>query len=507
MTLGSALSRPRRWSFTHICFAVVGIYFSSCWLFNMPVLSSKLPSYSGDYQVGVIDIEAPVEKRRIADVVFRNTHEPAFDLETVLFSLYYPAVKDVSTRRPYHPWVSKPVALTAEGYARLAHVSNALTNGVFTAGLWLLAGSTTIPAKVDVPIHDTLRTYPDYHEYNIERPLDEYGLPEFPVIIFSHGMASSRTSYTQYCAELASRGYVVAAIEHRDGSGPGTMIMKNQTEQRALFPMNTESLDPTPEMGDFKTMQLAMRQAEVEETVKVLYTINRGSGRDVYKSNPRMEGVNLGHWEGRLNMKQIVIAGHSYGATLALQALKGAPSETLPFVGGIILDPGKHSGPLNDDINVPIVVVHSQSWSARHSIFQGRPHFSVVKDLVRKVVEEKKKFAWFTTAKGTTHPSVTDAPLIEPFILSWTTGSTIDAREGVLQYVKITRQFLHYLENGHRQSILQEDITHPEYDETAGIRPYNPKVAKYWQIHMAPPTKCPTIGYCGLDAMDGASPD
>jgi platelet-activating factor acetylhydrolase len=196
----------------------------------------------------------------------------------------------------------------------------------------------------------------------------------------------------------------------------------------------------------------------------------------------------------------MIVAGHSYGATLALQALKGAPSKALPFVGGVILDPGKQSGPLNDEIDVPIVIVHSQSWSAKHSIFQGRPHFSVVKDLVEKVLNEKKKYAWFVTAKSTSHPSVTDAPLIEPFLLAWTTGSTIDAREGVLQYVKITDQFMAYLDNGHRRSILKEEVTHPEYDESS--REFNGKIAKYWQIHVAPSAACPAPGYCGLEDTD-----
>lgn len=39
-------------------------------------------------------------------------------------------------------------------------------------------------------------------------------------MIFSHGLAGTRTTYSQYCSALASEGYVVLSIEHKDGSGP-----------------------------------------------------------------------------------------------------------------------------------------------------------------------------------------------------------------------------------------------------------------------------------------------
>ena len=40
----------------------------------------------------------------------------------------------------------------------------------------------------------------------------------FPVIIFSHGLAGQRNSYSSICLEMASWGFVVLTIEHADGS-------------------------------------------------------------------------------------------------------------------------------------------------------------------------------------------------------------------------------------------------------------------------------------------------
>lgn len=497
MGLQSTL-RPR-WSIRYVLCSAIAFYFAVCVLFDMPFFSSKLPAYTGKYEVGTIDIEAPSERGNISDTVFKDSDKPAFELETVLFSLFYPAVKGARSRKPNHLWIPKPIAVQAEGYARFAKINNVFTNNLFMLGLWTLAGSTFIPANVDVPLHGTVKTYDNYET---QHPSDDYGLPTFPVIVFSHGMASSRTDYTQYCAELASRGYIVAAVEHRDGSGPGSIIM-NKGKSTNRFHFSADQLDPQPEIEDLKAMQLGMRQAEVEETVRVLRMINNGAGQELFKSNPREEGVDLAEWRGRLNMDRVAVGGHSYGATLALQTLKGGPSEARPFVGAIILDPGKQSGPLNDDISVPTLIIHSSSWSKKHTIFQGRPHFDVVKDLVQRVMDEKHKYAWFMTSKETSHPSVTDAPLIEPLLLSWTTGATIDVQEGVGQYVKVTDEFMQFLDDGHRKGVLAEEVTHPEYDNDirsdARKARMSKGIEKYWQIHVAPSTFCAAPGLCGVE--------
>lgn len=466
--------RPRL-TIGYIIWTLVVLYVLYCFLVGSPLFASKLPRYTGQYEVGAIDVEVPVrEPWKVAEAVFKKDGKPAFELETVLFTLYYPAVKGARGKAK-HRWIPKPISVTAEGYAKAAHFNNFISRPIFTFALWGLASSIEIPAKVDVPLVQSE---------------DEKAGEKFPVVILSHGQASSRTDYTHYCGELASRGVVVATIEHRDGSGPGSIVMKGGKRKTVLY-LNQKELrsDPPFESDDFKFQQLAFREAEIQETISVLRSLDQGKGESIFSTNSRNEGRDFNQWEGRLNISQTVIAGHSFGATGALQALKGATSEQNPAIGGIILDPGKSSGRLNTNIDVPILVVHSDSWSKKITVFFGRPHFDTVRDLVKDVLKRVGS-SWFLTSMKTSHPSVTDAPLIEPLLLSWTTGATINVHEGLKEYVRVSMDFIDFLRHGERKGVLAQNVTHEEYGKDTRTEEQKKSmpsdITKYWKIHVAP---------------------
>ena len=149
-----------------------------------------------------VDIEVPVrEKREIHNAVFKKDDTPAFELQTVLFTLYYPITRSVKTRK-HHYWVPKPLWLTAVGYAKVAHISNWLTDNIFTGAMGVLVGSTRTPAEVDAPFvssEDYLRQVAayvdDYGAKQIVMEGEEIGLP---IVIFSHGMASRRRDYSEF---------------------------------------------------------------------------------------------------------------------------------------------------------------------------------------------------------------------------------------------------------------------------------------------------------------------
>ncbi|KAK4073112.1 uncharacterized protein Triagg1_5392 [Trichoderma aggressivum f. europaeum] len=486
----AGLVRPRR-SWRYAAVVLVSVYALLCLVRGVPLLASPLPAYSGPYHVGAVDVEIALDKPRlVSETVFKATGRPAFEHKTTLFTVYYPVDKSVGERRRRHDWIARPVSLTAAGYAKLAHVDNFIVRPIFTFALWAIAGGITIPAKVDAPLLSVTDAEP------------------FPVMVFSHGDASSRTDYTHFVGELASRGYVVAAIEHRDGSCPGSLMrIKGQDDKKLLTFREAElSSDPPMDAARYKREQLAFRDAEILDTINILRAINSGKGDDVFSRNSRREGSHLGDWAGRLDFGNLTIAGHSFGATGALQALKHAPSDINPAVGGIILDPGKASGPLNAVIDVPLLIVHSNTWSKQRSVFYGRPHFDTVKELALGVLNRTPSHSsWFLTSIGTSHPSVSDAPLIEPLLLSWTTGATLNTKEALREYVRVTDDFWHFLRTsrgvnssrtqhelvrgGEMRGVLAEKVTHEEYGTWISQERKDefPKaMARLWEVHVSP---------------------
>lgn len=443
------------------------------------------------------------EPRLISNAVFKSSGEPAFKLDTVLFTMYYPADQGKRSGK-HHYWVPKPLSLTAVGYAKFAHISNFLTNNLFTGIMGLLVGGRKIPAEVDVPlvsVDEVLHRVSSEHASISKKGMiavhSETVSDGLPIIVFSHGMASSRTQYSHYLGELASRGYICAAIEHRDGSGPGTQIIDSSktpptTTDRLHFGQSDvkpgpSSSDSKIESDDFKHMQLAFREAEILETTYIIHSLHSdtdAAGR-ILKSNSRLEGkgADFPSWQGRLNLNATILAGHSYGATGALQGLKPRSDGESLFAGGIALDPGKSSGRLNSDIEVPVLIIHSTSWSAKRSIFYGRPHFDTVRDIALGL-NRRNIAAWFMTSLGTSHPSVTDAPLLEPLLLKWTTGAGIDAREGVRQYVHVSDDFGKFVQDGQKRNLLALPANSPEYnkDNKGMEEEWKP----YWQVHVSP---------------------
>ncbi|KAF2824049.1 hypothetical protein CC86DRAFT_63349 [Ophiobolus disseminans] len=496
MVFGLSHLTPRR----IIIFTSASLLF---WIFvfSLTPITSPLPPYTGPHEVGILDVETEVQKRVVHGAILKETGEKAFELETLAITLYYPSSLPLASprSRPWaRPWLPQPISLIGTGYARLAGISFKPLQSVFTFGLWLLGSSTVIPGVVDAPLLTGAEKIleggagagglgkilgaAEQEHMELKRSKE---LGTLPCVVFTHGMAGMSQSYSHYLGSIASYGYVVAAVEHRDGSGPGTIVHYLDGKEKKVWHMKLRDFETTPPMTDLdlKEAQLNFREAEIVETIKLFAQLNEGEA-PVVNLKPDSPREALPGFKGRLNLSAVTVAGHSYGATGAMQALKFAGTKEMPINAGIALDPGKGSGPLNKDIDVPVLVMQSGEWTEKQVEFYGQgKHF----DVVRKIIDSVKE-GWFMTLTGSAHPSCTDAPLIVPWIMKMVTGTTLDPKVALREYIDTSVRFLEYLQTGEKKGVLASEVTSKAgpLGEAEKRKKVKGEYGAEWEVHVVP---------------------
>jgi len=248
-----------------------------------------LPKYPGPYQVGSLDVEIPLSDSKKFDVIETN-------VETVLVRFFYPADSASKGKKAAAPsWLPQPSMEYAKGYAHF------LKQPVLPASLAIALATynTHIPATENAhPIspHDS----------------------RFPVMIFSHGLGGSRNAYSQWCGSLASYGVFVAAIEHRDGTAPISIVHAGSEDQYAVpYRRITEYNEHTKQ---YRTAQLQQRAFEVSKLVALIRDVNHG--KLLYLPSDKISA--LERFNGLLNTKkgQFIMAGHSFGAATTVAVCK-----------------------------------------------------------------------------------------------------------------------------------------------------------------------------------------
>ena len=249
----------------------------------------SLPNYPGPYEVGSIELEIPISEPRKFDLLQTKA-------ETILVRFFYPTNNQSLSKGAVQPaWLPSPGLEYAKGYAKLFRQPLLPLSYAFS----LLTCRATIPAIQNAP------------------PLIPSGTG-LPVMIFSHGLVGSRNTYSQWCGSMAAHGIFVAAIEHRDGSAPATIVHAGTKKQYTIPYRKIPVYDE--ETKNYRAMQLAQRTFEVSKLVALLRDINHGK-----KVNVIAEGnALLDMFKGTLNTERgkFIMAGHSFGAATAVAACK-----------------------------------------------------------------------------------------------------------------------------------------------------------------------------------------
>ncbi|KAG0651318.1 Platelet-activating factor acetylhydrolase [Hyphodiscus hymeniophilus] len=453
--------------------------------FREKLTYSPLPHYSGPYSVGMMDVEVPArEPRAFSDI--KRDHRHLLELETVLFTLYYPsAIGSGQGKSPEGEekwsratWLPRPRIEVAKGYGRFSGFRNgSMLDGATTA-------LTKIPAFRNAhlanhwPPNKNSREAGTYEQKNRAGapPPGEPEKPCFPLMIFSHGLGGTRTTYSSVCGEFASYGFVVIAIEHRDGSGPRTFVNipkdpkysreglditgKDQergwTRMDYIFPKdnaldtmpgNTQGVD-----GKLRSAQIKLRLAEIEEAYHVMTVIHEGRGEDIAAQNLRLKsaggkggssrglrGVDWASWKNRFHLQQVTMLGHSFGAATTVEVLRH--QKEFPFIGqGIIYDIwGAAIQPPPDKpdqrINAPLLGINSEAFMYWPDNFE-----SVIS--LCKEAKDQDALVWLMTVRGSVHLSQSDFTVLYPRLSSLFLKMTINPRRAIDLNVNASLEFL-----------------------------------------------------------------
>ncbi len=259
----------------------------------------------------------------------------------------------------------------------------------------------------------------------------------FPLVVFSHGNGGCRMTYSTLCAEVASRGFLVAALEHADGSA---------SSARRLEEGRLRWVEPVRVVGDdygVRNGQVARRAEECWAALRMMERLDRGEDGGVAKLFDEGNAFSLSCLKGRVDLSNgAMLSGHSFGGSTSLKAIlrkKGKEEERPRFTSAFCLDawmfPVKFESRLlagESDGSVPVFFLNYEKFQWRRNLTTMR-EFEVrlqegeeggLKGKVEESEERRRKEAATSellcrdvpgnvaTIKGAIHYAASDLPTL-----------------------------------------------------------------------------------------------
>ncbi|XP_076035762.1 platelet-activating factor acetylhydrolase-like [Oratosquilla oratoria] len=261
----------------------------------------------------------------------------------------------------------------SRGAANFVTNFNRVLSPCFTVVFQRLSREVRVPSSWCLPIH-----------------------PEgvFPVVVLSHGMSAHRSFLSTIATDLASHGYVVIAIEHREGSAAACTHLQEGGAKKV-----------SPFAGFLGDDQFSQRVEEIFSTVAYLEALNKGEAKNAF---PEGEvPLDLSMFQDKLDLSRLVLLGHSYGGTSVMRALGDQRGRVL-FRGGVALDPWMFPVRHNVEetaskLTLPLLCI--STWG-----FNEGPNLKTLGNFAEAVPDQN--IANYLTIRQTVHQHGNDSPWI-----------------------------------------------------------------------------------------------
>ncbi|NXY39523.1 PAFA2 acetylhydrolase, partial [Pomatorhinus ruficollis] len=210
----------------------------------------------------------------------------------------------------------------------------------------------------------------------------------YPLIIFSHGLGAFRTLYSSICTELASWGFVVAALEHRDHSAATTYFCTAEPGTEEWIPF--QRVPQGQKEFYFRNKQVHQRAQECVRALRLFQDI--ASGRSV--PNILHQGWDLSVLKDSLDLTKVAVMGHSFGGVTAVLALVKEPR----FRCAVALDAWMFplENLLYPEVPKPVLFINTEKFQTPESVAK------------MKRLSSRNSQTRIVTVLGTMHEDQTD---------------------------------------------------------------------------------------------------
>ena len=276
----------------------------------------------------------------------------------------------------------------------------------------LIDSSRTDPFEQD----GSFREVPVHFYY----PADAAGGERFPLVVFSHGAFGYYQSNTSTYMELASNGYVVAALDH-----PHHAFFTRDTEGKTVLAdmdfistaMNLNSMDDREVQYALYRDWMALRTADMNFAVDEIKTAAQTGAADESWYISEKEGGAIQTVLGIIDTTRIGLMGHSMGGATAVElGRERSDINAVIDLDGTML--GEYVGVENGEMLVrddpyTVPVLDLNNWESYNNneeyIARGFPYPNV--EVVGHAAD-----GFSVGIRDSRHMDFTDLPLLSPFL-------------------------------------------------------------------------------------------